>query len=23
MTWLIAKIDEYAPKIWKSTRSIV
>jgi len=23
MTWLIAKIDEYTPKIWKSTRSIV
>jgi len=21
MTWLIAKIDEYTPKIWKSTRS--
>jgi len=23
VTQLIAKIDEYAPKIWKSTRSIV
>jgi len=21
MTWLMAKIDEYTPKIWKSTRS--